>query len=75
MVEDYVEAGASGCANIAEPAERRIDLQQAKEDWHNLYADFSIRLSGALGAAESDSQRLALVQAVRAALDAKAPKG
>ena len=74
LLDDSFELRASGIETKSEPAERRIDLRQATEDWHNLYADFSIRLSGALGAAETDGERLALVQAVRAALDAKAPK-
>ena len=41
---------------------------KTRQDWHNLFADFSIRLSNRLAAAESDRERLKLIQQVRAAL-------
>lgn len=72
LLDDYFELRASGIEAKKSPVERRIDTAQTSEDWHNLYADFSIRLSGALGAAKSDRARLELMMAVRAALDEKA---
>ena len=71
LLDDTFDLRASGIKAKAEPVERRIDLSQTSEDWHNLYADFSIRLSGALGDAKSDRDRLELMKAVRAALDAR----
>ncbi len=72
LLDDYFELRASGIATQAAPAERRIDIAQTSQDWHNLFADFSIQLSNRLGAAESDRARLQLMQAVRAALEAEA---
>ncbi|MBU1176256.1 MAG: MBL fold metallo-hydrolase [Alphaproteobacteria bacterium] len=70
LLDDYFELKASGVETKAMPAERRIDMRQTSEDWHNLFADFSIRLSDRLRSAQSDRDRLELMQAVRAALDA-----
>ncbi len=68
LLDDYFELRASGIKNQAAPSERRIDVAQTGEDWHNLYADFSIQLSNRLASAKSDHDRLELMQAIRAVL-------
>jgi metallo-beta-lactamase family protein len=75
LLDDYFELRASGIQSKKAPVKRRMDVAQTSEDWHNLYADFSIRLSNQLGAAKSDRERLELMQAIRAALESEQTGG
>ena len=68
LLDDYFELRVSGIESSKAPTTRRIDPNQVNEDWHNIYADFSIRLSNRLASAKTDRERLELMQEIRAVL-------
>jgi metallo-beta-lactamase family protein len=68
QLDDFAELRAEGVAAVAAPAKRRIDPAQIPSDWHNAFADFSIRLSQRLHAA-SDMERLAIMRELQQTLD------
>jgi metallo-beta-lactamase family protein len=68
QLDDVAELRAEGVAGVAKPAQRRIDPEQIETDWHNAYADFSIRLSHRLQSAP-DEEKLAIMHELREALD------
>ncbi len=69
LLDDYFELTAAGIAAKARSAAPRIDPVQVHSDWHNAFADFTIRLSQKLQSG-SDSEKLALMQALQAQLSA-----
>jgi len=73
MLDDAFELHPSGIGAVAHPAEPRIDPAQIASDWHNAYASFIIDLSQKLQSAGSDHERLDLMTALRARLDAAGP--
>ncbi len=64
QLDDYFELTATGIAGKAQPATPRIDPRQVHSDWHNAFADFSIRLSQQLQTG-SEADKLALMQALQ----------
>jgi metallo-beta-lactamase family protein len=64
LLDDYVELTAAGVGAKARPVAPRIDPQQVHSDWHNAFADFTIRLSQTLQSG-SDAEKLAVMQALQ----------
>ncbi|HUH78239.1 MAG TPA: MBL fold metallo-hydrolase, partial [Devosia sp.] len=69
LLDDYFELSAAGVVGKAQPAARRIDPVQVHADWHNMFSDFTIRLSQRLQAG-NDAEKLALMQALQRELSA-----
>ena len=69
LLDDYFELTAAGIAASARPAAPRIDPVQIPSDWHNAFADFTIRLSQRLQSG-SDAEKLAIMRALQKELDA-----
>lgn len=69
LLDDYFELSAAGIAAAARPATPRIDPVQIPSDWHNAFADFTIRLSQRLQSG-SDAEKLAVMRALQSELDA-----
>ena len=67
QLDDYFELTATGIAAKARPATPRIDPAQLPSDWHNAFADFTIRLSQALQTG-SDAEKLALMRSLQSQL-------
>ena len=67
LLDDFFELRATGIAAVSHPAVPRIDPAQITTDWHNQFADFTIRLSQRLNAA-SDPDKLRLMQELQARL-------
>lgn len=68
MLDDAVELHANGVGTLTRPQAQRIDPDQFSRDWHNEYADFSIRLSARLRDAKTDRDRLKIMQSLEAVL-------
>ncbi len=68
LLDDSFDLRAEGIAAAAAPTIRQLDLAQIERDWHNEYADFSIKLGHALHAAANDQDRLALMERMQRAL-------
>ncbi|MFN3400034.1 MAG: MBL fold metallo-hydrolase RNA specificity domain-containing protein [Ferrovibrio sp.] len=64
LLDDYFELTAAGVGAKARPATPRIDPQQVHSDWHNAFADFTIRLSQKLQSG-SEAEKLAVMQALQ----------
>lgn len=73
LLDDAFDLRADGVAGVERPAERRVDLTQITADWHNAYASFIIDLSHQLQSAPSDTQRIAVMEALKATLAGKGP--
>jgi len=73
LLDDAFELRAEGIAGVAHPAERRVDLSQVTADWHNAYASFIIDLSHQLQSAPNDTQRIAVMEALKATLSGTGP--
>jgi metallo-beta-lactamase family protein len=69
QLDDYFELTAAGIAGKAQAAVQRIDPNQVHSDWHNVFSDFTIRLSQQLQQS-SDAEKLALMQALQQHLSA-----
>lgn len=67
QLDDYFELTPTGIAAKARPATPRIDPAQLPSDWHNAFADFTIRLSQALQTG-SDAEKLALMRSLQSQL-------
>ena len=78
QLDDYFELTAAGIQAAKSPPARRVDLKQMPSDWHNAFADFTIRLSQRLHEL-SDSEKLSLMQALQGKLSdmgaSPSPKG
>lgn len=68
QLDDFAELRAEGVAAVGATSARRIDTQQLVTDWHNAYAEFSIRLGQRLQAAP-DGEKLAIMRELQEALD------
>lgn len=64
LLDDYFELTAAGVGAKARPATPRIDPLQVHSDWHNAFADFTIRLSQTLQSG-SEAEKLAVMQALQ----------
>ncbi|GLQ58105.1 MBL fold metallo-hydrolase RNA specificity domain-containing protein [Devosia nitrariae] len=67
MLDDMFELQAEGIAAIVRPERPRVDVAQLESDWHNAFADFTLRLSQRLQTA-SDSQKLAIMRELQETL-------
>jgi len=67
MLDDRFELLAEGIAAVARPERPRIDVRQLESDWHNAFADFTLRLSHRLQAA-SDTEKLAIMHELQQTL-------
>src|SRR5690606_17441526 len=67
QIDDYFELGTRGITAAVAPATRRIDPAQLTSDWHNLFSDFTIRLSQRLHSLP-DHEKLRLMTALQAEL-------
>ncbi len=70
-LDDRVALQAGGTSRIVATGTGRIETSQIGHDWHNGYAELMIALSDALRAAQSDSEREAMIERLKAALAAK----
>ena len=68
LLDDYFELTGAGIAAKVAAATPRIDPLQVHSDWHNAYADFSIRLSQRLQSG-SEAEKLAVMRALQKELD------
>jgi len=68
-LDDYFELTAAGIKAALKPAARRVDLRQLPQDWHNLFSDFTIRLSQRLHELP-DAEKLALMMQLQETLSA-----
>lgn len=66
-LDDYFELTAAGIEGKVRTPTPRIDPAQVHSDWHNAYADFSIRLSQRLHDS-SDGEKLAIMRALQSEL-------
>jgi metallo-beta-lactamase family protein len=69
QIDDYFELSAQGIRAARVPETRRIDPAQLSSDWHNLFSDFTIRLSQRLHSIP-DEEKLRLMVALEAELSA-----
>ena len=67
MLDDQFDLRATGITAMVRPTTPRIDPAQIPSDWHNQFADFTIRLSQKLTAA-SDTDKLRVMQELQAKL-------
>jgi len=67
MLDDRFELMAEGIAAVARPERPRVDVTQLESDWHNAFADFTLRLSQRLQAA-SDPEKLAIMRELQETL-------
>jgi len=67
QLDDYFELSAAGIRAAMAPPARRLDLKQMPSDWHNAFADFTIRLSQRLHELP-DSDKMILMQGLQARL-------
>ncbi|QYO77048.1 MBL fold metallo-hydrolase RNA specificity domain-containing protein [Devosia salina] len=67
QLDDYFELTVSGVAAAKAPPARRVDLRQLPSDWHNVFSDFTIRLSQRLHELP-DADKLELMTALQARL-------
>jgi metallo-beta-lactamase family protein len=74
MLDDQFELRAEGVAGVVKPPRPRVDINQVTYDWHNAYAQLVIELSNRLQAAQSDADRLALINSLKAELGGDAVK-
>src|SRR5690606_31453253 len=68
-LDDYFELTAAGIKAALKPAARRVDLRQLPQDWHNLFSDFTIRLSQRLHELP-DAEKLTLMMQLQETLSA-----
>ncbi|MEQ8446972.1 MAG: MBL fold metallo-hydrolase [Pelagibacterium sp.] len=71
QLDDRVALQAGGTSRIVATGTERIEPSQIGHDWHNGYAELMISLSDALRAAQSDSEREAMIERLKAALAAE----
>ena len=71
QLDDRVALQAGGTSRIVETGTERIEPSQIGHDWHNGYAELMISLSDALRAAQSDSEREAMIERLKTALAAE----
>ena len=64
-LDDSIDLRAAGPGARHEPPTRRIAPDQMRHDWHNGYAELVIALSDRLRAAANDSERAALIEALK----------
>jgi metallo-beta-lactamase family protein len=67
QLDDFFELRANGIAAVIHPATPRIDPAQLTTDWHNQFADFTIRLSHRLNGV-SDVDKLRVMKELQAKL-------
>ncbi|MDB5587656.1 MAG: fold metallo-hydrolase [Devosia sp.] len=67
QLDDFFELRANGIAAVIHPATPRIDPAQLTTDWHNQFADFTIRLSQRLNGV-SDVDKLRVMKELQAKL-------
>ncbi|KKB11484.1 metallo-beta-lactamase [Devosia geojensis] len=67
MLDDRFELRAEGIAAVARPERPRVDVNQLESDWHNAFADFTLRLSHRLQAAP-DTEKLAIMRELQETL-------
>jgi metallo-beta-lactamase family protein len=67
MLDDRFELRAEGIAAVVRPERPRIDVRQLESDWHNAFADFTLKLSHRLQAS-SDAERLAIMHELQETL-------
>lgn len=72
LLDDQFELRAEGIAEVVRPQRTRIDLSQVTSDWHNAYAQLIIELSNRLQAAPGDTERLAIINGLKAELGGSA---
>jgi len=67
QLDDYFELTVAGIKAARAPEKRRVDLRQMPQDWHNLFSDFTIRLSQRLHDLP-DAEKLALMMELQGKL-------